>query len=46
MVDLAMAVAVSCQRGPGFAPESVHIAFVMDKVALGLIFSKLFGLAL
>jgi hypothetical protein len=31
------------QRRPGFEPRSSRVGFVMDKVALGQVFSKLFG---
>jgi hypothetical protein len=36
----AMAQAVSClsPRSPGFAPGSVHVGFVVDKVTLGQVF--------
>jgi hypothetical protein len=36
----AMAQAVSClsPRSPEFAPGSVHVGFVVDKVALGQVF--------
>jgi hypothetical protein len=30
-------------RGPGFDPGSGHVGFVVDKVALGQVFSKYFG---
>jgi hypothetical protein len=30
-------------RRPGFAPGSVHVVSVVDKVALGQVFSELFG---
>jgi hypothetical protein len=30
-------------RGPGFAPECGHVGFVVDKLALGQVFSKYFG---
>jgi hypothetical protein len=30
-------------RRPGFDPRSVHVGFVVDKVALGQVFSEYFG---
>jgi hypothetical protein len=30
-------------RRPGFEPESVHVGFVVDKVALGQVFSEYLG---
>jgi hypothetical protein len=27
-------------RRPGFAPESIHVGFVVDKVALGQVFLR------
>jgi hypothetical protein len=33
-------------RRPGFAPMSVHVGFVVDKVALGQFFSEFFGFPL
>jgi hypothetical protein len=42
MLGHAMAQAVSCHiltQRPGFMPESLHVGFVMDKVAVGQAFS-------
>jgi len=33
-------------RRPGFDPRSVHIRFVVDKVAVGQVFCEYFGLSL
>jgi hypothetical protein len=33
-------------RRPGFAPVSIHVGFVVDKVALGQVFSEFFGFPL
>jgi hypothetical protein len=33
-------------RRPGFAPGSIHVGFVVDKVALGQVFSEFFGFPL
>jgi hypothetical protein len=30
-------------RRPGFEPRSSHVGFVVDKVALGQVFSEYFG---
>jgi hypothetical protein len=30
-------------RRPGFDPKSVHVGFVVDKVAMGQVFSEYFG---
>jgi hypothetical protein len=33
-------------RRPGFEPGSIHVGFVVDKVALGQVFSEVFGFTL
>jgi hypothetical protein len=38
-----IAEAVSRRRWPGFEPSSGHVGFVVDKVALGQVFSEYFG---
>jgi hypothetical protein len=40
---LKMLVAGFPPRRPGFAPVSGQVAFVVDKVALGQVFSEYFG---
>jgi hypothetical protein len=32
--------------GPEFVPRSIHVGFVVDKVALGQFFSEFFGFPL
>jgi hypothetical protein len=39
-------VAGLSSRRPGFAPWSIHVGFVVDKVALGQVFSEFFGFPL
>jgi hypothetical protein len=36
-------VAILPPRRPGFEPRSGHVGFVVDKVALGQVFSEYFG---
>jgi hypothetical protein len=42
---LRCSVAGLSPRGPGFAPESVHMGFVVDKVALGRVFLRVLRLS-
>jgi hypothetical protein len=40
IINLTLEIAVFSPRIPGFDPRSIHVRFVVDKVALGQVFFR------